>query len=231
MTGDKNVRGLATGADRAAQPSENDPPRRRTGPIHWFLFNSACVAASVALMWFSPVVPLPALLRGAGFLISALLIPLALVLVPVFWFRRVPRKKRKVAWELTIAVIAAAGLAVVSNGAGDDRAMQERGRWTEAVVVEVEDSKTDKCTLRTRDGQEISPRLSEGDGCDAEWVEPGDKLRVLYDPEGAAGPADEMQASSYGGVIGGLAALIVATGTCGCVRMNRWDNEYDRDTP
>lgn len=52
-------------------------------------------------------------------------------------------------------------------------------------------------------------------------------MQVLYDPEGAAGPADEMPTSSYGGVIGGLAALIVTTGTCACVRMNRWDNEYD----
>ncbi|WP_206739573.1 hypothetical protein [Streptomyces lydicus] len=182
-------------------------------------------------MWYSPVVPLPALLRGAGFLISVLVIPLTLILVPVFWFRRVTEKKRKVAWELIIAVIAAAGLAVVSHGAGDDRAMQDRGQWTKAVVVKVEDRKSDKCTLRTRDGQEISPRLGESGGCDADRVSPGDEMQVLYDPEGAAGPVDEMRTSSYGGVIGGLAALVVAAGTCACVRMNRWDNQYDSGTP
>ncbi|WP_406220761.1 hypothetical protein [Streptomyces decoyicus] len=231
MTADKNLRTLATGAGRAAQLVEHAPPRRRTGPIHWLLFTSACAAVSAALMWFSPVVPLPALLRGAGFLISALLIPLALILVPVFWFRRVPRKKRKVAWELAIAVIAAAGLAVVSHGAGDDRAMQDRGRWTKAIVVEVEDRKSDKCTLRADNGQEITPQLGEGDGCDADRVEPGDEMHVLYDPEGAAGPADARRTSSYGGAIGGLAALIVATGTSACVRMNRWDTEYDEGTP
>ncbi|WP_196942740.1 hypothetical protein [Streptomyces sclerotialus] len=156
-----------------------------------------------------------------------LLIPLALILVPVFFFRRIPRKKRKVAWELTITVIAAVGLAAITHGAGDDRAMEKRGRWTKATVVKVEDSKSDKCTLRTRDGQEIFPLLGEGDGCDAELVEPGDDIQVLYDPEGVAGPADEMPTGSYGGAIGGLAALVAATGTCGCVRMNRWDNEYD----
>ncbi|WP_199896668.1 hypothetical protein [Streptomyces niger] len=185
---------------------------------------------SVAWMWLGPVVPLPALLRGTGMLVSALLIPLALILVPVFWFRRVPRKKRKVAWELTVTLIAAVGIAFLAYGAGDDHALQERGRWTKAVVAKVEDRKSDKCTLRTRDGQEISPLLGEGDGCDAERVGPGDELTVLYDPEGAAGPADEMPSSSYGGVVAGLAALIVATGTCGCVRMNRWDNAYDGDT-
>lgn len=94
-------------------------------------------------------------------------------------------------------------------------------------MVEVEDARSDKCTLRTPDGQEISPRLGEGDGCDAKLVEPGDEMRVLYDPEGVAGPADERESSSSGGVIGALAALVIATGTCGCVRMNRWDNAYD----
>lgn len=232
MTGDKTIRGLPTGAGGAAQPVEHAPPRRRT--VHWLLFTSACAAASAALMWVPPVVPLPGLLRGAGFLVSALLIPLALILVPISrLFRRVPRTKRKVAWELTIAVIAAAGLAVVSHEAGDDRAMQDRGRWTKAVVVEVEDLKRDKCTLRTAgpDSQEISPRLGEDDGCDAERVEPGDEVHVMYDPEGAAGPADTMPTSSYGGAIAVLAALIVATGTCGCVRMNRWDTEYDGGPP
>ncbi|MEJ8654544.1 hypothetical protein WKI65_42565 [Streptomyces sp. MS1.AVA.3] len=115
------------------------------------LFNSACVAASVALMWFAPMVPLPALLRGVGWLTSVVLVPLAL------------------------------------------------------------------------------PQMT--DGCDPEWVEPGDRLRVLYDPKGASGPLEDedtevdLDPGSYRGTLGGLAALTVAAGTWGCVRLNRRDNE------
>ncbi|MGI5466166.1 hypothetical protein [Streptomyces sp. CA-132043] len=189
------------------------------------------MAISVTLAWLGPVVPLPVWLRGTGMLLSVLLIPLALILVPVFWLRRVPRKKRKVAWELTITLIAAVGLAFLTYGAGDERALQERGRWTKAVVTKVEDRKSDKCTLRTRDGHEISPLLGESDGCDADLVEPGDALTVLYDPKGTAGPADERPSGSSAGVLAAMAALIIVTGTCGCVRMNRWDNECDGATP
>ncbi|MEU8782114.1 hypothetical protein [Streptomyces sp. NPDC048637] len=229
MAGDKGIPGLATGADRAARPAENAPPRRRTGPLHWFLFHSACVAASVGLMWFTPVVPLPAVLRAVGWLTSVLLIPLALVLVPTLVLRRVPHKKQPklAAFALAVAVIAAVGLAIITQEAGGERALEKRGRWTEAVVTEVKNQKTDKCTLRTRDGREISPQLSESDGCEAERVDPGDKLRVLYDPQGAAGPEDtevDLEPGAYSGTIGGLAALIVATGTWGCVRLSRGDN-------
>lgn len=236
MAGDRNRRGLATGTDRAAEPTEpaeNAPPRRRAGPIHWFLwflFNSACVAASVALMWFAPVVPLPALLRGPAFVTSALLIPLALILVPAFLLRHIAHKKtpKLAVLALPVGLIAAVVLAIITQQAGDEQALEKRGRWTEAVVVEVENLKIDKCTLRTRDGREISPQLSEGDGCDKDLVEPGDELRVLYDPKGAAGPVEdrevELDPGSYRGTIGGLAALIVAAGTWGCVRLNRRDN-------
>ncbi|WP_326623370.1 hypothetical protein OG863_40655 [Streptomyces decoyicus] len=56
-------------------------------------------------------------------------------------------------------------------------------------MVDVENGKTDECTLRTRDGREISPRMR--DGCDPQSVEPGDKLRVLYDPKGATPPLED----------------------------------------
>ncbi|MFH8978619.1 hypothetical protein [Streptomyces sp. NPDC017890] len=230
MAGDKDSHGLAAEADRAAQPAENAHPRPRTGPIHWLLFNSTCVAASVSLMWLAPVIPLPGLLRGAAFLVSALLIPLALVLVPALLLRRIPHKKppKLAIVALTVAIVAAVVLAIITRQAGNERALQERGRWAEAVVIEVENRKTDKCTLRTRDGQEISPQLSESDGCEADWVEPGDKLRVLYDPKGAAGPVEdvdvELEPGSYRGTIGGLTALIIAAGTWGCIRLNRRDN-------
>uniref|UniRef100_UPI0035174985 hypothetical protein n=1 Tax=Streptomyces calvus TaxID=67282 RepID=UPI0035174985 len=185
----------------------------------------------MSLMWLAPVIPLPSPLRGAAFLTSALLIPLALVLVPVLLLRHIPHKKPpKLAVVAFIgAIVAAVVMAVITRQAGNERALQERGRWAEAVVIEVENRKTDKCTLRTRDGREISPQLSEGDGCEAEWVEPGDKLRVLYDPKGAAGPVKdvdvELEPGSYRGPIGGLAALIITAGTWGCTRLNRRDNE------
>ncbi|WP_395577178.1 hypothetical protein [Streptomyces sp. BK79] len=230
MTGGKNVHGLAAGADRAAPPAEKARPRARMRPIHWLLFNSTCVAVSVSLMWLAPVIPLPALLRGAAFLTSALLIPLALLLVPVLLLRHIPHKKppKLAIVALTVAIAAAVVLAIITHEAGNEQALQERGRRTEAVVIEVENRKTDKCTLRTRDGREISPQLSEGDGCEAEWVEPGDKVRVLYDPKGAAGPVEDvdldLEPGSYRGTIGGLAALIIAAGTWGCTRLNRRDN-------
>ncbi|MET8680874.1 hypothetical protein ABZW18_25655 [Streptomyces sp. NPDC004647] len=234
MAGDRDIRGLAAGGDRAAQPAENAPPPRRKGPIHWFLwflFNSACVAALVALMWFGPVVPLPALLRGPAFVTSALLIPLALILVPALLLRHVPHKKtpKLGVGALTVALVAAVVLAIITREAGDEGGLEKRGRWTEAVVVEVDNGKTDECTLRTRDGREISPQMT--DGCDPKLVEPGDKLRVLYDPKGAADPLEDedtevdLDPGSYRGTIGGLAGLTVATGTWGCVRLNRRDNE------
>ncbi|MGX5210290.1 hypothetical protein ACWKT3_16600 [Streptomyces violaceus] len=227
MATDRDIRGLAAGADGAAQPAENAPQRRppRPGPIHWFLFNSACVAASVALMWFAPVVPLPGFLRGPAFITSALAIPLALVLMPALLLRHVTHKKppKLAIGTLTVALAAAVVLAVITREAGEERGLEKRGRWTEAVVVDVDNGKTDECTLRTRDGREISPRMT--DGCDPERVEPGDRLRVLYDPKGAAGPFEDtdvdLDPGAYQGIIGGLAALIVVTGTWGCVRVSR----------
>ncbi|MFJ4979217.1 hypothetical protein ACIP6X_28430 [Streptomyces coeruleorubidus] len=227
MAADRDIHGLAAGADRAAQPAENAPPRRRTGPIHWFLFNSACVAVSVALMWFAPVVPLPAFLRGPAFVISALVIPLALILVPGVLLRHVTHKKapKLAIGALAVALPAAIVLAVITREAGEERGLEKRGRWTEAVVVGVDNGKTDECTLRTRDGREISPQMT--DGCDPERVEPGDELRVLYDPKGAAAPLEdddtavELDPGSYRGTIGGLAALIVVTGTWACVRLSQ----------
>lgn len=210
-----------------ARPAETAPPGRRTGPMHWFLFNSTCVAASVALMWFAPVLPLPAFLRGPAFVTSALAIPLVLVVVPGVLLRHVTHKKppKLAIGALTVALIAAVVLAVITREAGEERGLEKRGRWTEAVVVDVDNGKTDECTLRTRDGREISPAMT--DGCDPERVEPGDKLRVLYDPQGAAGPLEDedtavdLDPGAYKGMIGGLAALILVTGTWGCVRVSR----------
>lgn len=221
-----NPRALGTTArtaDRAGHPS----PRRRTRPLHWLLFTSACTATSVSLAWLAPTLPLPPFSRTPAFLTSALAIPLALVVVPCVLLRRIThRKPPKLAiGALVITLPAAIVLAVVTREAAEERGLQERGRWTEAVVVDVDNGKTDECALRTRDGREISPPLT--DGCDPGRLEPGDRLRVLYDPRGMAGPLEGdgdgvgLDPGAYTGVIGGLAALTVVAGAWGCARLSR----------
>ncbi|WP_406223074.1 DUF3592 domain-containing protein [Streptomyces decoyicus] len=111
--------------------------------------------------------------------------------MPALLLRHVRHKKtpKLGIGALTVALSAAVVLAIITQKAGDGRGLEKRGRRTEAVVVDVENSKTDECTLRTRDGREISPQMR--DGCDPQSVEPGDKLRVLYDPKGATPPLED----------------------------------------
>ncbi|MER7481099.1 hypothetical protein ABTX60_26250 [Streptomyces sp. NPDC126510] len=185
------------------------------------------MAASLALMWSVPVVPLPAFLRGPVFVICAVAIPLAHILVPGVLLRHVAHKKApKLAIGALVATLpAAVVLAVITREAGDERGLEKRGTWTEAVVADVDNGTTDECTLRTHDGKEISPPMT--DGCDPLRVAPGDTLRVLYDPEGAAGPLERedtevhLNPGAYRGTIGGLAALTVVAGTWGCARLSR----------
>ncbi len=180
-------------------------------------------------MWFSPVVPLPEVLRGPAWFTSTLLIPLALALVPALLLRHITHRKTPLpaVFALLAAALSALGLSVITALAGDERALENRGRWTEAVVVDVENGKTDECTLRSRDGRDIAPEMT--DGCDPSTVEEGDELHVLYDPKGAAAPLEgstavDLDPGSYRGTIGGLAALIVVAGPLGCVRLSRGDD-------
>ncbi|MCX5357196.1 hypothetical protein OG864_00110 [Streptomyces sp. NBC_00124] len=185
----------------------------------------------MALMWFSPVLPLPALLRGPAWLTSTVLIPLALVLVPALLLRHITHKKTPLlaVSALVVAIFAAIGLSFITSSAGEERVLESRGRWTMATVVEVDNGTTDECTLRARDGRDISPEMT--DGCDPKTVEEGDELHVLYDPKGAAAPLEDddtpvdLDPGSYRGMIGGLAVLIVVTGTCGCARLDRGDRQ------
>ncbi|MDT0392161.1 DUF3592 domain-containing protein [Streptomyces dubilierae] len=183
----------------------------------------------MSLTWFTPTLPLPAFLRGPVFLVSAAAIPLALVLVPGVLLRRITHRKPPglAIGALIVTLPAAVVLAVVTREAAEERGLAERGRWTEAVVVDVDNGQTDECALRTGDGREISPPLT--DGCDPGRLEPGDRLHVLYDPRGVAGPLEDedtavdLDPGAYTGVIGGLAALTVAAGTWGCARLSRGD--------
>ncbi|WP_307843660.1 hypothetical protein [Streptomyces sp. B15] len=197
-----------------------------TDVVRWLLFSLVCAGGSLALSWLVPVVPLPAPVGGVTSLLAFLLLPLATVLVPVFVLRRVPRKKRKLAWQLIVPLVAGVAMGLVGKIAGEQVALADRGRWADAVVVGMEDSGSNECDLRTADGREISPALLEGDGCD-DWVTKGDELRVRYDPEGVAGPTEDRNSSSYGGLLASLFVAAVVMGTWGGVRQNKWDREYD----
>ncbi|MFD3313010.1 hypothetical protein [Streptomyces sp. NPDC058694] len=192
----------------------------------WLAFSLTCALGSAGLGWLAPAVPLKSWVGGAAVLTAWLLLPLATVLVPILGLRRVPRARRKLAWQLIVPVVAGVALGVVAGEAGQQSALAERGRWTTATVVEIEDAKTDQCTLRRADGTRIAPTLSEGDGCRS--ASKGDVLRVRYDPEGVAGPVTDAdtESDSYGGLIAGLVLAAVAMGTWGSVRMSRRDRAY-----
>ncbi|MEV2197936.1 hypothetical protein AB0I02_44215 [Streptomyces phaeochromogenes] len=194
----------------------------------WLAFSLTCALGSAGLGWLAPVLPLKSWVGGAAVLTAWFLLPLATVLVPMLGLRRVPRARRKMAWQLIVPVVAGVGLGVVAGEAGERSALAERGRWTTATVVDIEDTKTDQCTLRRANGTSISPTLSEGDGCRS--VSKGDTLRVRYDPEGVAGPVTDAdtgtESDSYGGLVAALVLAAVAMGTWGSVRMSRWDHAY-----
>ncbi|MEV0599473.1 hypothetical protein AB0I82_09260 [Streptomyces sp. NPDC050315] len=136
--------------------------------------------------------------------------------------------QRTLAWQLLIPLVTGIVLAFVSQGAGGDSALEERGRWVSAKVVAVENensTKTAQCTLQKTNGQAIEPELEETHGCE-DGVERGDTLRVRYDPEGVVGPEDESwEPGSSVGMIAVLAALFVGFGTWGCMRMSRQGRE------
>ncbi|MEU9067871.1 DUF3592 domain-containing protein [Streptomyces sp. NPDC048109] len=138
--------------------------------------------------------------------------------------RRVPRKKRKVAWQLIVPLTAGVALGIFGTAAGNAAALADRGVTVDAVVVSADYSSTNHCELRTADGQDISPSLSESDGC-LDSTSKGDELRVRYDPEGVASP-DDGRTSSNGVLLATLFGSAVVMGTWGGVRQSRWDRAY-----
>ncbi|WP_175541142.1 hypothetical protein [Streptomyces pini] len=196
------------------------PSARFTRVLWWFTFHTACATAAVALAYLAPAAPLSWWLRGPATLTACLLIPLAALLIPVLELRPLPWDRRKLAWQLAFPVLTGVVLGVTAGQAGHDDGLRERGRWTQAVVVERKEGKTDRCVLRDRFGREISPDLTQGDGCDR-YVEKGDVLRVLHDPEGAADPATDEDTPSYDGILAGAALAHVVLGTWGSARTPR----------
>ncbi|MFE6590698.1 hypothetical protein [Streptomyces sp. NPDC057781] len=217
-----------SGAGAAVRPERGDGTGVwwRADWVRWLLFSLVCAGGSLGLSWLGPVVPLPDVLRGVGLLLAVLVLPLASLLVPLLVLRRVPRKKRKLAWQLTVPLVAGVAMGVFGTGAGDQVALADRGEWTDAVVVRMDDSGTNHCDLRSVDGWAISPSLSEGDGC-GDWVSKGDKVRVRYDPEGIASPTEDRDSDSNGVFLATLFGTAVVMGTWGGVRQSRWDREYD----
>ncbi|MFJ4331270.1 MULTISPECIES: hypothetical protein [unclassified Streptomyces] len=197
----------------------------RSDLVRWLAFSLLCAGGSLGLSWLGPVVPLPTVVRGVGGLLAILILPLASLLVPVLLLRRVPRKKRKVAWQLIVPPIAGVALGVLGTVAGGATALADRGVSADAVVVSADYSSTNHCELRTVDGQDISPSLSESDGC-RDSTSKGDELRVRYDPEGVASP-DDGRTSSHGVLLTTLFGAAVVMGTWGGVRQGRWDRAYD----
>ncbi|MEW2450678.1 hypothetical protein AB0896_24495 [Streptomyces parvulus] len=202
-----------------------EPVWWRVDWVRWLLFSLVCAGGSLGLSWLGPVVAFPPVVRGAGALLAILVLPLASLLIPLLTLRRVPRKKRKLAWQLIVPLTAGMAMGFLGIDAGGQAASADRGAWTEAVVVAMDDSSTNHCDLRSIDGRKISPSLSEGDGCE-DWVETGEQLHVRYDPEGIAGPTTDRDISYNGGLLAVLFGAAVVMGTWGGVRQSRWDREY-----
>ncbi len=112
---------------RGRGPAPGSGPAWRTDLVRWFAFSLVCAGGSLGLGWLGPVVPLPAPLRGVGLLVACLVLPLASVLVPLLTLRRVPRRKRRMAWQLIVPVLAGAFLGVFGRAAGDQAAITDRG--------------------------------------------------------------------------------------------------------
>lgn len=69
----------------------------------------------MGIAWLGPVLALPAPVRGVGMALALLVLPLATVLVPVLLLRRVPRRKRKVAWQLLVPLVAGAAVGMLGT--------------------------------------------------------------------------------------------------------------------
>ncbi|MEW2567051.1 hypothetical protein [Streptomyces sp. NPDC047070] len=193
--------------------------------VRWLTFSLVCALGSAGLGWLVPAVPLKSWPGGVAVLLAWFVLPLATVLAPVLGLRRVPRDRRKLAWQLIVPVVAGVTLGVVAGEAGEQSALAERGLWSSAEVVKKKEARTDQCTLRRTDGGTISPTLPEGNGCRS--ISVGETLRVRYDPEGVAAPVTVAEDDSYGVLITSLLLAAVGMGTWGSVRMSRYDRAHD----
>jgi hypothetical protein len=126
------------------------------------VISSLCAGGSLGLAWLGPVVPLWSPVRGIALLFAWIVLPLSSLLLPLLTLRRVPRKQRKVVWQLVVPVVAGAALGIFGNGHGDHVALAGRGQWADVGVVHKDSAKTNHCDLQTVGGRAISPSLAEG---------------------------------------------------------------------
>lgn len=118
--------------------------------IRWSICALACAGGSAGLGWLVPAAPLRNPFGGAALLPAWLVLPFAAVLVPLLWPRRAPLRRRKVAWQFLVPVVAGVALGVLGKQAGDQDGLADRGRWTEAVVVHGRLTAT--CAIRVSPG-------------------------------------------------------------------------------
>lgn len=110
-----------------------------------------------------------------------------------------------------------------------DFVLSERGRWTETVVVDIDEERdrgggtTYDCLLaRAGDGSRLPHRLSGGACGDGTGV--GDRVRVIEDPEGFAGPSSGTpRPGGAPATAGALTAFLAATAAVAVVRRARRD--------
>ncbi|MER5971504.1 hypothetical protein ABT112_17515 [Streptomyces sp. NPDC002055] len=119
--------------------------------------------------------------------------------------------------------MAMVGFLLAASLAGGHHALEERGRWAQAAVVEKRPGKTGRCALLHEDSRPISPEL-EGRGCSG--VAEGEVLRVFYDPQGGADPVVSREPGPPLAVFPVLAVVVVGFGTWGSARISRFGRRY-----
>jgi hypothetical protein len=112
--------------------------------------------------------------------------------------------------------VAAIWIGLVAIVSEQDAVLAERGQWVNAVVTQVEETRSSStCKLQRPDGTAVADPLG---GCPQ--FKAGDRVRVLIDPEGdvassfdAPGTKNYVAAATVGGVIfAGSAVLGVISG-------------------
>ncbi|WP_121748532.1 hypothetical protein [Streptomyces sp. E2N166] len=112
-----------------------------------------------------------------------LVLPGLAVALGLLWLVAVHTGQRMV---LTLMfLLSTAALFVFGLFLFQDRALQQRGAWIDAVVVSREQTRVNSaCELRGNDGVVVA---GPAGGCRA--ARPGDRVRVFHDPEGEVPPS------------------------------------------
>lgn len=168
---------------------------RRTPP-----WGAALLAAASATV----VALLGARLLGLVGWIAAMPLAVFLILVVMMYDLRL--------WYVGPAMGAALALFIITPGYERERALSDRGEWTEATVTEVRESEGSTTSRGSRRcAVEFSEPRFDGDSVPCPWTYGvGDEMRLLVDPEGAVAPSrTEPDTVSFRYIIIGSSALFV----------------------